>query len=156
MSKFVVLRLAGILAVLVLPGCASITSSDSQSLTLSVYDEKKEQIKDADCSLKNDRGTWKAKAPAVVEVRRSAEDLMVECQKEGAPNGFLRAISRAAGGMFGNIIFGGGIGAIIDHSRGTGYNYPDDLPVVLGKTITVDRGQQNTPAENSASGAAAQ
>ena len=51
----------------------------------------------------------------------------------------LRAISRAAGGMFGNIIFGGGIGAIIDHSKGTGYDYPDNLPVKMGEVITVDK-----------------
>jgi hypothetical protein len=41
--------------------------------------------------------------------------------------------------MFGNIIFGGGIGAIIDHSKGTGYDYPDNLPVKMGEVITVDK-----------------
>lgn len=104
-----------------------------------VSDEKKEPVKDAECLLKNDKGMWRVKAPAIVDVRRSAEDLVVDCQKDGLPNGFLRVVSRAAGGMFGNIIFGGGIGAIIDHSKGTGYNYPDHLPVVLGQALTVDR-----------------
>jgi hypothetical protein len=33
-----------------------------------------------------------------------------------------RAISRANAGMAGNIIFGGGIGAIIDHNKGTAYS----------------------------------
>ncbi len=44
--------------------------------------------------------------------------------------------------MFGNIIFGGGIGAIIDHSKGTGYNYPDALPVEMGRSKIVDRAQE--------------
>jgi hypothetical protein len=41
--------------------------------------------------------------------------------------------------MFGNIIFGGGIGAIIDHNKGTGYDYPDVMPVQMGKAVTVDK-----------------
>jgi hypothetical protein len=47
--------------------------------------------------------------------------------------------------MFGNIIFGGGIGAIIDHSKGTGYNYPDNLPVKMGEAVTVDRNDSAPP-----------
>lgn len=78
-------------------------------------------------------------SPAVVSVRRSSEDLMVECKKPGQPDGLGRAISRAAGGMFGNIIFGGGIGALIDHSKGTGYDYPDALAVRMGASVVVDR-----------------
>lgn len=131
----------------VMPGCASLTGSEIQSLSLTVSDDKSQQVKDAQCTLRNDKGTWQAKAPGFVDVRRSSEDLVVECQKEGAPNGILRAISRAAGGMFGNIIFGGGIGAIIDHNKGTGYNYPDNLPVVMGKSVMVDRAEQNAAAE---------
>ncbi len=46
--------------------------------------------------------------------------------------------------MYGNILIGGGIGALIDHNKGVAYNYPDDLPVVMGKTITVDRRNQQS------------
>lgn len=132
-------------------GCASITGSEIQNLALSVKNEKNEAVTDAKCTLKNDKGSWQASSPAFVDVRRSAEDLLVECKKEGAGDGFLRAISRAAGGMFGNIIFGGGIGAIIDHSKGTGYNYPDNLPIVMGQSNTVDRATQNAETEKTAS-----
>ena len=41
--------------------------------------------------------------------------------------------------MLGNIIFCGGIGAIIDHNKGTGYQYPDQLVVIMGKTVTLDK-----------------
>lgn len=126
-------------------GCASITGSEIQNLTLTVSNEQKEPVKDVECLLKNDKGTWRVKSPGFVDVRRSAEDLVVDCQKEGLPNGFLRAISRAAGGMFGNIILGGGIGAIIDHNKGTGYNYPDNLPVILGQSVTIDRYSPENP-----------
>jgi hypothetical protein len=89
-----------------------------------------------------------ANAPAFVAVRRSAEDLTVECKRDGQPDGCLRAISRAAAGMFGNINFGGGIGAIIDHSKGTGYNFPDALPVKMGQSTIVDRrDEQQAPGD---------
>lgn len=129
-------------------GCASITSSDMQNVSLNAKTEKNEPVTGAKCTLKNDRGAWQAEVPGFVAIRRSAEDLTVECKKEGQPDGLLRAISRAAGGMFGNILFGGGIGAIIDHSKGTGYNYPDDLPVVMGQSITIDRYQDPNAKES--------
>lgn len=117
--------------------CSTITQSDSQSLSLTATYEGKPV--DPTCQLKNDKGSWDSKAPANVSVRKSGEDLEVTCKKEGMPDGLLKAISRAAGSMFGNIIFGGGVGAIIDHSKGTGYDYPDQLPVKMGESVVVDK-----------------
>ncbi len=117
--------------------CSTITQSESQSLALTATYEGKPV--DPACQIKNDKGSWDAKAPANVSVRKSNEDLEVTCKKDGMPDGLLKAISRAAGSMFGNIIFGGGIGALIDHSKGTGYDYPDRLPVKMGESVVVDR-----------------
>ena len=126
-------------AFLVLPGCATITAGEMQSVSLTTQTQDGKPVEKADCVLKNDRGEWTATTPAHVAVRRSAEDLTVTCRKEGAADGLLRAISRVAGGMLGNIIIGGGIGAIIDHTKGTGYDYPDTLPVKMGASVTVDK-----------------
>lgn len=123
-------------------GCATITSNEMQTVSLNTKAADGQSVENAKCTLKNDKGSWEAQAPGFVAVRRSAEDLMVECKKEGVADGFLRAISRAAGGMFGNIIFGGGIGAIIDHNKGTGYDYPNELPVKMGTSVTVDKQQE--------------
>jgi hypothetical protein len=65
------------------------------------------------------------------------------------PDGILKAISRAAGSMFGNIVFGGGIGAIIDHSKGTGYDYPNMLPVKMGEAVVVDKRDEKETAQAS-------
>ncbi|HLA74338.1 MAG TPA: hypothetical protein VJM76_00300 [Gammaproteobacteria bacterium] len=139
-------------------GCATITSDEMQTLSLNTKTANGEAVEKANCSLKNDKGAWQVESPGLIVVHRSAEDLMIECKKEGTQDGFLRAVSRASGGMFGNIIFGGGIGAIIDHSKGTGYNYPDELPVKMGASTTVDRQQQNqqnnTAAQPSSASAA--
>jgi hypothetical protein len=144
----------GLLAVIIMltaSGCATITSSDMQPLSLTTHNEKGQPVEQVKCTARNDKGVYEASSPGFLQVRRSSEDLLVECKKEGQPDGFLKAVSRVAGGMFGNIIFGGGIGAIIDHTRGTGYNYPDKLPVKMGSSAIVDRRDQDTaPAERTA------
>jgi hypothetical protein len=52
--------------------------------------------------------------------------------------------------MWGNIIFGSGIGAIIDNNKGTGYDYPNNLPVKMGDSVMVDRREENAVAQNPA------
>ena len=130
--------LAAAAFLLLASGCASITQSELQRVSVTAAQDGK-AIKDAECSLTNDKGTWTVKAPAQVDVRKSGENLSVVCKKDGFVDGLLSAVSRAAGSMFGNIIFGGGIGALIDHNKGTGYDYPNSLPVQMGKSVTVDK-----------------
>lgn len=130
-------------------GCATITSNEMQTVSLQTKSADGQDVDKAYCTLKNDKGSWQANTPALVAVRRSSDDLMVECKKDGVADGFLRAISRAAAGMFGNIIFGGGIGALIDHSKGTGYDYPNDLLVKMGESNTADK-RQNAQQQASA------
>lgn len=136
-------------ASLAFSGCASITSSEMQTVSLNTRASDGQAVDKAKCTLKNDKGAWEAASPGFVSIRRSAEDLMVECKKEGIADGFLRAISRAAGGMWGNIVFGGGIGAIIDHNKGTGYDYPNELPVKMGSSMTVDKKEEQQPSPSS-------
>ncbi len=125
------------LCVVMVSGCSTITQSDTQVVALtSVYEGKPVQ---ASCTLTNDKGSWAALTPANVYVRKSNEDLDVVCKRGGVPDGLLKAVSRAAGSMWGNIIFGGGIGAIVDHSRGNGYDYPNQLPVKMGESSVVDK-----------------
>jgi len=129
-------------------GCSTITQSETQRLSVTAIHDGT-PLQNVDCSLTNDKGTWQAKAPGQVDVRKSGENLNVLCKKEGFVDGLLTAISRAAGSMFGNIIFGGGIGALIDHNKGTGYDYPNNLPVEMGKSVIVDKKQENPQAVSS-------
>ncbi len=125
------------LCVVMVSGCSTITQSGTQVVALtSVYEGKPVQ---AACTLTNDKGSWVALTPANVYVRKSNEDLDVVCKRGGVPDGLLKAVSRAAGSMWGNIIFGGGVGAIVDHSRGNGYDYPNQLPVKMGESSVVDK-----------------
>lgn len=132
-------------ASVVFSGCATITSTEMQTVALSTKSGDGQAVEQAKCTLKNDKGSWEMVTPGFVSVHRSSEDLIVECKKDGSEDGLLRAISRAAGGMFGNIIFGGGIGALIDHNKGTGYDYPNTLPVKMGASSVVDKRDERRP-----------
>lgn len=122
-----------------LTGCASITGSEMQSLLVSTKGKNGESVEKAECALQSPRGLWRVTTPSSVTIARSADDMQVECKKDGHPAGLAKLISRAHAGMFGNIIFGGGIGAIIDHNKGTGYEYPNVAVITMGDTILIDR-----------------
>lgn len=133
------IRILAVVAVVQSAGCATITGSETQNLSLQATDPAGMAVPGADCKLTNDKGTWRAKPPTIVVVNRSAEDLLVQCDAERQPAGTLRAISRANSGMIGNILFGGGIGAMIDHTKGTAYDYPSMLSVVFGTARVIDK-----------------
>lgn len=133
-------------------GCASITNDTTAPVRFETFNSAGVEVKDVDCKLENDYGPQSIKTPATVNVRRSSKDLQVTCVKAGESDGRGVAISRANAGMAGNIIFGGGIGAIIDHNKGTAYTYPMWVQVVMGKMLSFDRkadveGQPNRGVE---------
>lgn len=122
-----------------LSGCASITGSELQSLLVSTQGKNGESLEKAECALQSPRGAWRVTTPSSVMIVRSADDMQVECKKDGHPAGLAKLISRAHAGMYGNIIFGGAIGAIIDHNKGTGYEYPNVAVITMGDSILIDR-----------------
>jgi hypothetical protein len=130
------------------PGCATITGSELQSILVSTRTRSGEPLEKAECTLQSPSGLWKVTTPGSVMVLRSAEDMQVECRREGHPPGLAKLVSRAHGGMFGNIIFGGGIGALIDHSKGTGYEYPNIVMVTMGEVVLIDRRDEVDGAKN--------
>ena len=38
---------------------------------------------DADCTLKNNKGSWEVKTPAIIEIKLSKKDLEIVCKKNG-------------------------------------------------------------------------
>lgn len=120
-------------------GCASITKDANQPVKVETYSSDNQVVMGAKCTAKNERGEWKAETPSAMSIRRSGDNLLISCEKEGYATGLATVISRANGGMFGNILFGGGIGAIIDHNKGTAYSYPDWIRVIMGDNLVFDR-----------------
>ena len=137
------LKAASAVALLVAAtGCATIVNDSTQPVRVETKTTSGSTIAGADCSISNDYGTTTAKSGATVNIRRSSKDLDITCQHPENPQAVARAISRANAGMAGNIIFGGGIGAIIDHNKGTAYTYPTWIQLVFGKTLVFDRSDE--------------
>lgn len=132
----------------ILAGCASITGTTGQSVSVETR-LKDKQVAGAACELTNSRGKWYVTTPGSTQIRRSNEDLIVLCTKEGMESGRASVISDTKGSMFGNIIFGGGIGAIVDHSNGSAYEYPTLIQIMMGETVTIGTPPEANSTANS-------
>ena len=122
-----------------LTGCATITKDANQPVRIETYSKNNVAVTGAKCVGKNERGEFTADSSGMMRPHRSGENLLITCSKDGEETGFGTLISRANGGMFGNILFGGGIGAIIDHNKGTAYSYLDWVRVIMGENFVYDR-----------------
>jgi hypothetical protein len=123
-------------------GCASVVNDVTHPMKVETKTESGTLIAGAECALTNDYGVFNVKSGATVQVRRSSKDLEMTCTHPTNPEATAKAVSRANGGMFGNIILGGGIGAIIDHNKGTAYTYPIWVQMVFGKALVFDRNDE--------------
>ena len=124
-------------------GCASVMNDTNQPIRLETKTQSGELVTGADCKLTNDRGEVTGKSGSTVMIHRSSKDLDITCTEPKNPQASARAISRANAGLAGNILIGGGIGAIIDHTKGTAYTYPTWLQLVFGQTLVFDRRAEN-------------
>lgn len=122
-----------------LTGCASVINDVTHPMKIETKTEAGQLVAGAECKLTNDYGVFQAKSGETVQVRRSSKDLDIVCKDPANPDAVAKAISRANGGMFGNILLGGGVGAIIDHNKGTAYSYPIWVQLVFGKSLVFDR-----------------
>lgn len=120
-------------------GCASVVNDSTHPLRIETKTSSGEVINNAECKLSNDYGSITAKSGDTAQVRRSSKDLDIICNHPHNPDATGRAVSRANGGMWGNIILGGGVGAIIDHNKGTAYTYPTWVQLIFGKSLVFDR-----------------
>jgi hypothetical protein len=120
-----------------LSGCASVTGSSTQNISIQTRAPDGKEVKEAQCDLINKRGTYFLTTPGTIMISRSNDDLTVTCRKDGFDNGRAGVVSNTKGSMFGNILLGGGIGAIIDHNTGSAYEYPTFVQVVMGSNITI-------------------
>lgn len=110
-------------------GCASITGSKNQPISVKTHTQNNE-IRDARCTLTNDKGEWFTQTPGSVVVQKSTQNLLVVCHKD-AYKGSSSFESKSNGGVWGNILTGGLIGYAVDSSTGAGFDYPTILDVPL-------------------------
>lgn len=135
-----------------LHGCASITGTPNQNISVQTKEQNGGEVIGASCELTNNKGKWFVTTPGSVGIHRSNDDLHVLCNKDRYAPGRAAVVSETKGAMFGNIILGGGIGAIVDHSSGAAYEYPSFVQVVMGilskAEVPKEQTSQNTPPAN--------
>jgi len=122
----------------VMTGCSSITSTVNQSVSVQTLGQTGTEIIGASCELTNSKGKWFITTPGSTSIHRSNDDMQVLCKKESLENGRASVVSDTKGSMFGNILFGGGIGAIVDHSNGSAYEYPTVINIVMGAFTKIE------------------
>lgn len=126
------LFLVGVVVVGLTSGCASITGTTNQSVSVQTREPGGKEVTGAACELTNNKGKWFVTTPGSVMVHRSNDDMQVLCNKADLEPGRAGVVSETKGSMFGNIIFGGAIGAVVDHSSGAAYEYPAFIQVLMG------------------------
>lgn len=112
-------------------GCASITGSKLQPVSVQTVVDSKE-VSGIGCTLTNDAGKWFVSSPGSVTVQKSTGDMTVECVKDEL-RGRETVVSKAQGMLWANIIAGGGIGYVVDRNTGAGFDYPNSITVFLNK-----------------------
>jgi hypothetical protein len=116
-------------AVLALTGCASITGSKLQPVSVQTIQDSKE-VSGVGCTLTNDAGKWFVTTPGTVTVQKSTGDMAVDCKKDSLA-GTETVVSKSNGGVWGNILAGGPIGYVVDRNTGAGFDYPNSVTVAL-------------------------
>lgn len=131
------------IAMVALSGCATVMNDATQPIRIDTKTADGQLVSGADCAISNDKGRVTVKSGQTAQVHRSARDLEVTCVLPGQRDAAGRSISRANMGIWGNILIGGAIGAIVDHSKGTGYTYPSWIQLVFGQTLSFDRHRED-------------
>ena len=120
--KFVLLA-----ALVGLTSCSSIVNESHLPINLSFSDNS-----GGECALRNKRESYQTQIPASVLVRRSDDPLVYDCTTSDGRRANGSINSKVGQTMAGNIIFGGGIGAVIDANNDMHREYPGSfvIPVV--------------------------
>jgi hypothetical protein len=125
-----------------LTGCASITESKNQSMSVSTG-----EVTGAMCTLSNSKGSYYVNStPGSVMVRNACDQLTVTCKKDGYIASYPGAGTvqdKSKGMAWGNVIFGGIIGIAVDRSTGAGCNYPQQNIIYPMKKVSADSGKNN-------------
>lgn len=130
-----------ILSVLSFVGCATIIHGNSQDIGLA------SSPTGAICKV-NNQTTYTT--PATLDLKRN-KTYSLRCEKEGYEEGSATITSSVSGWVWGNILFGGLIGLVVDFSSGGAKKLkPDNVNIVLAKTTvpaTVTEEGQIAPTE---------
>lgn len=106
-------------------GCASIISDDESTTYIETIPEC------AECTLHGQDFKRKITTPDSIHLPSEAAPITISCKAEGYRTTSEVMDTKMDGWIFGNIIFGGIIGAVVDAGRGAGQKFPPKFTVQL-------------------------
>jgi hypothetical protein len=134
------LLVAAIAVSLALGGCATVTGSPTQPISIHTVDANDRPIEGMRCRVINGAAEYFGTSPMYdLQVRRASSDLDIECRR-GALVARGTAVSRgsAAGAAAKVLLPGGTASLVIDHVSGYRYAYPSTLRLRVGQHLVFD------------------
>ncbi|MGY2487210.1 hypothetical protein [Cupriavidus sp. CP313] len=126
-------------------GCAAIVSGTTQVVSVETHQAER-SVDGASCEMVNSKNTYFVTTPGTVAVDRAYGDLSIRCNKEGMDAGEATVVSATKAMAFGNILFGGAIGVVVDTASGAAYDYPDLIRVGMGESTIISARDTGTGA----------
>ncbi|HAT30817.1 MAG TPA: hypothetical protein DCW29_08190 [Janthinobacterium sp.] len=123
-------RYAAIAALTLVGGCATLTESNQQTLTVQTIEDH-HAVAGVGCILANDVGKWFIMAPGRVTIQKSAGRLRVDCRKDSAGSASEEIASKVDASLWGNVVLTLGLGYLVDRQTGAGFDYPDTLTIEM-------------------------
>ena len=124
----IVIRSAFVVALaVVLPGCATVTTDDHQSIVVT------SDPLGATCRVREGGETVAVvnETPGTILVGKSRHDIGIDCTRPGYYPGAAVLEPHFQGWTFGNILYGGALGVIVDASSGAINEYPHWVKVLM-------------------------
>ncbi|WP_461211281.1 hypothetical protein [Desulfocurvus sp. DL9XJH121] len=126
-----------LLFLVVLSGCASVVS-DNKSVTYIETDP--ENVR---CELHGQDFVRKITAPGSISLPSEAAPIIIACKTDGYYTTTQEIDTKMDGWIFGNIIFGGIIGGVIDVARGAGQKFPSRVSIILDPKVFPSQYEKN-------------
>lgn len=137
------LLLAAAVAVsLALGGCATMTGTPTQAISILTFDANDRPVEGMKCRVINGSAEYFGTSPMYdLKVRRSSSDLAIECRR-GALVARGTAVSRgsAVDAAVKAALPGGTAALIVDHVSGYRYAYPSAMRLRVGQHLVFDAG----------------
>ena len=121
------IKLASLVLVGLLSGCATLLDEDTQEISVSL--QCKERMVRAQCVAENSKGRWSFRAPGLVQVNNDYSDLNITCKVQYMPQFTVSVPALPTWNLAGNLVLGGIIGAAYDLHNNTGLKYPETVSI---------------------------
>jgi hypothetical protein len=151
MPAFLV-RVAALIALpLLAGGCATVSGTATQPISIQTVDASGRVVEGMSCRVSNNSGEYVGDTPMFdLRVRRSASPLLVECRGDGRPLARALVVPRADAMVPAQMLLpGGSTMMVIDHISGFMYSYPRWIRLQAGADMLFDRrderGREPTP-----------